>query len=285
MSAEPTYGEAFPPVHYVSRDLGIAYRFTSETSAEVRLPVQEHLVGPDGALRSEVLLAVFDEVSGFLAVMPLLPDWVATADFQFGTDPVPVGDVVEFRSEILKVGKRLVVVESEAWTAGRRTAWASAGFSRVPRSGTNATFEMPPIDTTVVYDMALEGSGFREPYPDALGITTLDAAAGVLELPLTDYIRNSAHIVHGGVAGGLAMLAAETASQAAAGGATAWRAVDAHFHYLAPGRVGPFRTTTERLVDGTGRQVRRVRLTDRGAGDQLMTIVSVTTLPTTGEPS
>lgn len=279
MSAEVSYGEEFPPVDYVSRDLGIAYRFTSETSAEVRLPVQPHLVGPDGGLRSEVLYSVFDEVSGFLAVMPVLPDWIATADFQFGTTPVPVGETVDFRSQILKVGKRLVILESEAWTNGARTAWASAGFSRVPRSGTNATFEMPPIDTSVVYDMALEGSGFTEPYPDALGITTVDAAGGVLELPLTGYIRNSAQIVHGGVAGGLAMLAAEAASQGSTDSSAPWRAVDAHFHYLAPGRVGPFRTTTERLVAGDDRQVWRVRLTDRGADDQLMTIVSVTTLP------
>lgn len=282
MSAEPTYGEeVFPPPHYVSRDLGIAYRFTSETSAQIRLPVSPHVVAPDGALRSEVLLAVFDEVSGFLAVMPVLPDWVATADFQFGALPVPAGDEVEFRAQILKVGKRLVIVESEAWTGGARAAWASAGFSRVPRSGTNATFEMPPVDTSAVYDLAIKGSGFTEPYPDALAISTIDHRGGVLELPFTDYISNSAHIVHGGVAGGLAMLAAETASAAAADDGAHWRAVDAHFHYLAAGRVGPFRTAVEPLVEGDDRRVWRVRLTDAGADGQLMTVVTVTTMPTT----
>jgi acyl-coenzyme A thioesterase PaaI-like protein len=274
MSAEPTYGDDFPPAHYVSRDMGIAYRFTSETSAEVHLPVTPHLVAPDGAVRSEVLFSVFDEVSGFLAVFPVLPDWIATADFQFGVDPVPAGDTVEFRSEILKVGKRLVVLESEAWTGGARTAWAAAGFSRVPRSGSNADFEMPPVDTSAVYDLALDGSGFTTAYPEAVGMQIVDGPAGVLELALDDYIRNSAQIVHGGVAGGLALLAAETAS----GGAAAWRAVDAHFHYLAPGRVGPFRTATEPLVVADDRQVWRVRLTDTGDGDRLMTAVSVTTV-------
>jgi acyl-coenzyme A thioesterase PaaI-like protein len=279
MSADPSVGEEFPPLHYVSRDMGIAYRFTSPESAEVHVPVTPFLVGADGAVRSEVLLNVFDEVSGFLAVMPVLPDWVATADFQFGVDPVPAGDTVEFRARILKTGKRLVIVESEAWTGGARAGWAAAGFSRVPRSGSNASFEMPELDTSVVYDLAVEGSGFKADYPEALGIETIDGPAGVLQLAFSDYISNSAHIAHGGVAGGVALLAAETAS----GGSATWRATDAHFHYLAPGRVGPFRTTAEPLVAHAERQVWRVQLTDTGDDDRLMTVVSVTTLPVANE--
>jgi acyl-coenzyme A thioesterase PaaI-like protein len=275
MSAEASYGEDFPPRRHVSRDLGIAYRFTAGDRAQVRIPVTPHVVGADGAVRSEVLLSVFDEVSGFLAVFSTLPDWVATADFQFGVDPVPATDEVELRARLLKAGKRLVVIEAEAWTSGRRTAWAAAGFSRVPRSGANAEFDMPELDTTTVHDLAVEGSGLDRAYPEAVGIRMVEGATGTLELDFSQYVRNSAGILHGGVGGGLSLLSAEAAS----GGSPSWRAVDAHFHYLSPGRLGPFRTTATLLAATDERQTWRVGVVDAGDADRLMTMASVTTVP------
>jgi uncharacterized protein (TIGR00369 family) len=274
MAETSTYVEDFPPAKHVSRDLGIAYRFTGADSSEVRIPTTPHLLRPDGTVRSEVLLTVFDEAAGFLAVFSILPDWVATADFQFGVDPVDAGDDIELRAQVLKAGARLVVVDLEAWTAGRRTAWSTAAFSRVPRSGANADFEMPEPDTEAVHDLALEGSGFDAAYPDALGLRTVEASAGVVELAFSDYTRNSAGILHGGVVGTLSLRAAEVAS----GDADRWRAIDAHLHYLSPGRVGPFRTSAEPLVVGADRQVWRVELTDIGGG-RAMTVATVTTVP------
>ncbi|MDZ7731970.1 MAG: thioesterase family protein [Acidimicrobiia bacterium] len=111
--------------------------------------------------------------------------------------------------------------------------------------------------------MALEDSGFDAPYPDAVGLRTLDPADGVVELTFGDYTRNSAGILHGGVVGALSLRAAEEAS----GGSAGWRAVEAHFHYLAPGRVGPFRTHAEPLADHPGRRVARRADRHRGRPD------------------
>lgn len=277
MSADPAPVDDFPPARHISRDLRIACSFSARETAQAKVPVTTHLIGPDGAVRSEVLLSLFDEVSGFLAVFSVLPDWVATADCQFGVDPVPAGDEIELRARIVKAGKRLVVVESEASTGGRRTAWAAAGFSRVPRSGANADLEMPDADTSVVYDLALEDSGFDSPFPEALGIETLDAASGSVQLAFSSYVRNTAGLLHGGVGGALALLAAEAAS----GPTGEWRAVDAHFHYLSPGRVGPFRTSATPLAEHSGRRVWRAEVADVGDDDRVMTVVSVTTVPAT----
>jgi acyl-coenzyme A thioesterase PaaI-like protein len=279
MSADPDFADDYPPARHVSRDLGIACRFTSAQTAEARVPVTPAVVGADGAVRSEVLLSVFDEVAGFLAVFSVLPDWIATADFQFGVAPVPAGDEVELKAEIIKAGKRLVVVECEAWTDGRRTAWAAAGFSRVPRSGANAQIDMPESDPSVVYDLALADSGFDRPFPEALGIATLDAEAGSLEVTFGPYLRNTAGLLHGGVGGGLGLLAAEAAS----GGSTRWRAIDAHFHYLSPGRVGPFRTSAGRLGGHATRQVWLVEVVDGVDDDRPLTAATVSTAPAVPE--
>lgn len=275
MSASP-YAEDFPPDRHVSRDLGVNYRLTSRTSSEVRLPVTEHLLHDDRSVRSDVLLTVFDEAAGFLAIFSVLPDWLATADMTIGVDPRPVGDEVVFETRILKAGKRLVVVEAEASISGERTAWAATAFSRVPRSARNADFEIPEPDPDTVHHMAVAGSGLDRSYPDALGIRTLDATHGVVELEGDDYTRNSAGLLHGGVGGTICLAAVEALASSAGG---RWRTIDAHFHYLSPGRVGPFRTSAHTLARHAERSVSRVELVDAGDDDRVMTVATITTTP------
>ena len=59
--------------------------------------------------------------------------------------------------------------------------------------------------------MALPDSGLRAPLEASAGIDVRDAAAGIVHLPIGDYVRNSLGAVQGGMMAALATTAAERA--------------------------------------------------------------------------
>src|SRR5262249_35824303 len=90
----------------------------------------------------------------------------------------------------------------------------------------------------------LPGSGFRAPVLDALGVDVVDAAGGVVDVPVTDYSRNSLGALQGGVVAIAAEVAAEQALRAACG--TPVTVKDMQLTYLALARSA-LRTSAEVL--------------------------------------
>ncbi len=275
----PELGE-FPPAEHLGRELHIAYRLPSPDRIELTIPVTSQVLDGDGTIQREVLTTVLDEATGFVAVYASLPDWGSTASLAMRFPPVsvePRGQLV-VEGRVVKAGKRLVFVEAVARWDGHAdrpiVALASGEFARVGRLGDNLTMEMPPPDPDEVFSMGLDSSALPMAYCERLGLRIIRGSDGVVEMPFTDYVRNSSGILHGGVVGALTVAAAEAAS--------GQRVADAHVQYLSAGRHGPFRCRAERLeVVGTSRVWRTETLDVGGAsgGDDghLMTRATVTT--------
>jgi acyl-coenzyme A thioesterase PaaI-like protein len=132
---------------------------------------------------------------------------------------------------------------------------------------------------------ALASSGLRRPFPDEVGVVVQEAAAGVVRVEVTDYIRNSFGAVNGGVVASVAAEAAHVACRPLLGEGTV--VADVVVHYLTQGRVGPL-VTQGRVVrsDRCGALV-RVEVADAGDPDptgvaRVMVVAHVHCLPGLG---
>jgi acyl-coenzyme A thioesterase PaaI-like protein len=263
----------FLPEEHLGRDLHVAYRIPAEGHIRLTIPVVEHLLRPDGTVRSEVLTTILDETTGFVAVFASMPDWGSTASLVMGFTGAPVEPTGELvvDGHAVKVGRRLVFVEADVRWGDVLVATTAGEFAKVGRAERNVGMEMPAPDPTAVFAMGQPHTGLDRSYPERLGIEVVDAAAGVVVMPFESYTRNSSGILHGGVVAALAVAAAEAAAGAPA--------IEAHVQYLSPGRVGPFRTCAERRYEqASGATVWRTETLDLGGeGPQRMTRATVTT--------
>ena len=121
--------------------------------------------------------------------------------------------------------------------------------------------------------MVLPSSGLAEPFAGALGIEVVDAAAGVVELPVLEWACNSMGALQGGAVGAVVEQAALVALERAA--AAPFAVTDLQLTYLSFGRVGPLRTETDVLVAQPDRGVAHVELFDKGAEGRLMTVARI----------
>ena len=136
-------------------------------------------------------------------------------------------------------------------------------FAVLPRRDTNPVM---PADCVTGPQSFISGpaSGFTRPVLDALGLRTVDAAGGVVELVPTDYVENSLGAVQGGVVACIVERAAELALSHAAGRPLA--PVGLHLSYLALAREGPIRASAAVLGVSPTWGSARVELVDEGAG-------------------
>jgi acyl-coenzyme A thioesterase PaaI-like protein len=267
---EPVSLGGFPPNRHVSRDLGLVFRFLSLTEAETTLPVTEHLVDQLGVIRPEALISVLDEATASAAVFAALPDWMATLDLSVVLLPLPADDLLTVRTRVVRSGSRVIVLASEARSAGRLVGWASIGLARVTQTGAATGAALHPPDPDERFDLAVSGSGFTQRFPDAVGFRLADDPASVLELDFSPYVTNTAETLHGGICAGLAARSVELRS-------VGQRVRDAHFRFLSPGTHGPFRTEVHRLGGDANAGSWRVDVTDAGDRNRLLVTSSVTT--------
>ena len=147
-------------------------------------------------------------------------------------------------------------------------------FAVLPRRDTNPVM---PADRVTGPQSFISGpaSGFAVPVLESLGVRTVDAAAGVVELEPVEYVENSLGAVQGGVVACMVERAAELALSHAAGRPLA--PVGLQISYLALARQGPIRSAVAVLgvAPGTARWgPARVELFDAGA-DRRTTVARV----------
>jgi len=293
------FGGYPPPRHFLS-DLGMVAEVTSLSTATVRIPATPWVAGADGGVRAGVLAALVDVVAGSAALRSLHPDWMATADLTLQVVRPAVGPWVEARASVVRKGRTTLVVEvvvSNVDDSGR--AVTGPGGIATPVAWSTLTFAvLPARDSAPMRDLSGEfpvrwemaDSQLDRPIDRELGIAVEDAAAGVVSLPVADYLRNSFGAVQGGVMAMLGEVA--TAARLEAG-----RPPDAgpvvvtglQVAYLALGRVGPIVSRTRLLgsdpgsqgggADGPGGGTAVVELLDRGVDDRLTTVISVRAVP------
>ncbi len=117
--------------------------------------------------------------------------------------------------------------------------------------------------------MATADSGLVTSFHDRVNLTVVEAA-GVIELPLSEYVVNSMGAIQGGMVAAAADAAAEHALHAACGGPV--EIVDLQITYLALAKVGPIRTRTRVLSATTEFGTAHVEIVDTGAAERLTTV-------------
>ncbi|MDH4170863.1 MAG: PaaI family thioesterase [Acidimicrobiia bacterium] len=261
----------YPPDPHVLRDLG----FETERRQDhriVRAVATPHLAD-DGRHLGQGVLAILLDVSGAsTAIEAVQPDWIATVDLTYHGGPVGLGPVLLDVAPV-RVGKNLVVMQARVQagvTEPDPSAEVGHGlvtFARIPGSATEATLDdrADQDRTALVASVPLS-----EPLPHRLGITTIDASNGIIEMPHSDYARNSFGTINGGVVGLLCDTAARLAATELLGPAVTTHGLEVH--YLAQTRVGPARTVGRVIrADRHGATV-RVDVADAGADDTLLAI-------------
>jgi acyl-coenzyme A thioesterase PaaI-like protein len=179
--------------------------------------------------------------------------------------------IVEAHTRVLRSGRTTVVLEVGLSNGGRPIGFATMTFSVLPRRDDNPviTFGNPEARRT---SLVLPGSGFAAPVLDALGVEVVDAARGVVDVPVTDYSRNSLGALQGGVVAIAADVAAEQALRAACGAPVTVK--DMQLTYLALVR-DHVRTSTEVLHASPSYGSAYVDLVDVGSESRRTTTARV----------
>jgi uncharacterized protein (TIGR00369 family) len=262
---------AYPPDQHLLRDL----RFTFAHDADGRrsrawMPVVPELCTDLGHARAGAIATLVDVIGGGLAAGAAAPGWIATADLTLhlvaGAGP---GSVIEARADVLRAGRTTVVIEVALVDEHERDIGiATMSFAVLPRRDSNP-------DVALVRDspstMAAPESRLARPLLDELGVQFVDAARGVIDVPVIDWSLNSMGAMQGGVVATVAEVAAEAALRAATNEPVV--VTDLYVTYLGFGRVGPVRTAVDVLGIGAGHGSARVELVDTGAENRLMTVV------------
>jgi uncharacterized protein (TIGR00369 family) len=261
----------YPPEEHVLRDLRLTVEHRPDRSSTGWLPAHPHQLTDSGRVRAGIVATLVDVVGGGLAGLAARPDWIATADLTLHLLPRPVTDAVEARGRVLRAGRSTVVIEvALSSEPGDRLGVATMSFAVLPRRDENPVLDQ--VDT--VQRMTMEGgSRLAGPILDRIGVHAVDPARGVIELPYSDYVRNTLGAVQGGMMATAVDAAAQHALTEACG--TPVETTDLQVTYLALAKVGPVRSRTRVLTASADHGIAHVELVDAGAGDRLTTLARV----------
>lgn len=265
---------AYPPERHLLRDLRLEAEHRPDGTSTAWIPMAPEVQTPKGTPSLGAVTTLVDALGGGMAIPAVLPNWIATADLTLHLLPGPAGEAVEARGKIARAGRTTVVLEVDLFDvpSDAPRGLATMTFSVIERNVEAPVWER---DTSTVtrMTMALPHSGFDGHLHHALGLDVVDSAAGVVEMPIDDAVRNSFGAVQGGAFGAVAGVAAEAALTEGCG--VPVEAIDLHLTYLELGRVGPLCTSTTVLRSSPSGGAARVEIGDAGADDLLTTWATV----------
>ena len=249
-------------------------RLWSEAGAEparAGILVSREQFGATGSCSAGALAVLVDAVAGGAALRAAPEGWIATADMRIHwMAPAGAGELIA-HAQLLRGGRSSIVLDVEVHAGVAHVAHATVAFSRLEAQGEYQ--QRPRGERLGRVDFGASDAGFSRPWAERMGMVVLDAAAGVVALPLTPYVGNSLGGLQGGIAVALLDFAAEAAGGAELGRPAATR--DLAVHFLAIGRVGPIETHATKLRRTGDELLLRVESRDRGAGDRLCTVATV----------
>jgi uncharacterized protein (TIGR00369 family) len=218
-----------------------------------------------------------DVLAGALTARAVYPDWMATASLAVQLVGRPTGDTIVATGAVLRAGRTMAVTDVDIGEEGgdpdgprNSIGIGLITFSRRPTSKSSSFIEAD-MEISETIDFGIEGSGLKESFRDAAGVQVLDQGAGVVELELREYVRNSVRVLQGGMIAVLAEAAGEMAAGTAAGKPMVSK--DLAIQYLSQGKKGPFRTRTRVLRTTDDTALTRVEVIDRGMEDRLIALV------------
>jgi acyl-coenzyme A thioesterase PaaI-like protein len=258
--------EAYPPRDHLLRDLGIVVLPARGGRLEATLPAGA--LGRDGCVPAGVLATLVDVAGGGAALAAARPGWIATAGLDLRLRAGVHGDAgtLVVQPELLRRSRSRVTLEVRVQTPGVEAPCALAVMDFAVLEARGEVQRQAGEDAStarLAFERQAQGPAPR--LRRRLGLRIVDAPAGVCELPHEAFVCNSLGALQGGA---LAILA--DAAVEAAGGA---RTEALTLHYLALGRVGPYRSEARVLRrDAAGAWV-RARIHDRGADERLLALV------------
>lgn len=259
----------YPPDDHVMRDLRL-WTERDDSGSRSHVEVTPWIRSSAGVIRVGVLATLVDMAGGEGAVRAVQPEWVATSDLVLHViRPVSEGVVVA-RPDVLRRTRSTVVIEVDLSADAEPVGLATMTFAVLPaRSGVQRMGTGREEPRT---DFALAGSGLTAPLEMALQARVVDAARGIVELPITPWVGNSLGALQGGVVAMTVELAAEAAGRAVLGGDVT--TLDLAINYLSLARKGPVRTSVRVLREGDREALLRVELRDAGSDDKLCTVAT-----------
>jgi len=269
--------DEYPPRNHILRDLGVSLEFQGQGRAVIRAPVVPEIRTKDGSLQIGAVATMIDVLGGALTIRAVHPDWMATASLSVHLAGRPTFDTIAAAGKVLRAGRTMAIIDVDIREegGGPERATQSIGtammtFSRLPRREDTPAFE-PNIEVSETVDFGIEGSGLKRPCRDAAGVRVLDEAAGVVELELREYVRNSLRVLQGGMIAVLSDTAGEMVAGAVAGRPMTTK--DLAIQYLSQGKKGPFRTRARVVRTSDDTALTRVEVIDRGMEDRMIAVV------------
>ena len=264
----------YPPLRHMLRDLLISVEFQEKTRCVVRAPVVPEICTDGGGVHVGVVGTLVDVLGATLAIRALYPDWIATAGLSIYLTRPPISGTIVASGTVIRAGQSINVIDVDISEESSSSTHPSSAigsaimtFSRLPRRKDTIEVEADSVNGVT---FAVEGAGLSRRYLDEVGLQILDDTAGIVEIKMTEYVRNS----FGAIQGGMVALLADIAGQCAARAATGQPLItkDLTIHYLSQGKVGPFRTRARMLRQTNDTALTRVEVVDRGANDRLLMV-------------
>jgi len=264
----------YPPPRHMLRDLLISVELQEKTRCVARAPIVPEICTDRGGVHVGVIATLVDVLGASVAIRAVYPDWIATSGISiYTTRPATLGTITA-SGTLIRAGQSIIVIDIDisAEPSGHGKPAASIGsavmtFSRLPRRKDTIEVEFDSVSATT---FAVEGSGLLRSYLDEVGLKILDDGAGVIEINMSNYVRNSFNAIQGGIIALLADVAGQCAARAAPGRHLITK--DMTIHYLSQGKVGPFRTMANVIRTTNDTALTRVEVVDKGANDRLLMV-------------
>jgi uncharacterized protein (TIGR00369 family) len=276
------FAEGYPPTHHMLRGLQVSLELQDNAPSTIIAPVVPEICTDRGGVRAGIIATLVDVLGGALTVRAVHPDWAATADLTVHTTGRLSSGRISATGSLIRAGSTMIVIDVDVRgeTGPASGQWSSVGcglisFSRLPRRDDTITIDFG-AEATTTYRFALEGSGLKKNYLEEIGARVLDEAGGIVELHMSDYVRNSFGALQGGILAILTDVSGQCAARALTGRPMITQ--DLEIHYLTQGKIGPFRTSCKviRVTDET--VLNRIEIYDTGAGDRVLGLATNTAI-------
>jgi uncharacterized protein (TIGR00369 family) len=272
----------YPPKHHVLRALQVSVELHVNGSSVIHAPVVPEVCTDRGGMMTGVIATLVDIVGGASSVREVYPDWIATAGLTVHTSRQAKSGRVSAVGSMIRAGNTMVVIDFEIREESGHSfqkvtpiGRSLISFSRLPRREDTIKLEFDK-GTKDTYQFAFEGSELQKHLIEEVGAREMDEADGVVEVHMTDYVRNSFGALQGGLIAILADLSGQNAARAFTG--KPMITSDLEIHYLSQGKVGPFRTKAK-IIRATDETVlTRVEVIDKGVDDRMVGVAMNTSM-------
>jgi acyl-coenzyme A thioesterase PaaI-like protein len=207
-------------------------------------------------LRTSILVAWVDTLTGILSIGEVIPDVPVTFDLSIDLYRLPV-DCTQFggTARVIKSGRSSVLTEVQLEADGEPFGLATASFMPLQLE----SHTMPTMPEVLASHETING-WLTQPFAERAGCER--GPAGSATIGRSHDGLNSANTIQGGLLG---LVIEESALSLAPGNALTALAI----HYMRPARVGPAVATTQRHGD-----LARITVIDAGSNDRQVAVAS-----------